>query len=269
MDDVPNAAHSSSAPALDIDSIARALVGAPLPFSLRYFPTLDSTNSYAMGLASDEAQEGVVIITDHQLAGRGRMGRVWEGFARRQLTFSVILTPPCAANWLMMASALAVQEAISATTGIVASIKWPNDVLIGEKKVCGILIETSGDVAVIGIGVNVNGSLAQRPELATRATTLEDELGRAVAREKLAAAILLDFAHRYAAMRSQGETGCKAVRAAWRSKLITLGAQVRIDQGRIVLTGWAEDVAADGALIVRRESGERVAVTWGDVDIAR
>jgi BirA family biotin operon repressor/biotin-[acetyl-CoA-carboxylase] ligase len=135
-----------------MDLIVRALAGSPLPFTLRYFPTLDSTNTYAMRLPPGEAQEGLVIITDHQTAGRGRVGRGWEGFARQQLTFSVILMPPFAANWLMMASALAVSEATTGVTGLAPAIKWPNDVLIGGKKVCGILIETSGEIAVIGIG---------------------------------------------------------------------------------------------------------------------
>jgi BirA family biotin operon repressor/biotin-[acetyl-CoA-carboxylase] ligase len=270
MDDPPNAAPlHSAASTLDVDRIARALAGAPLPLRLRYFPRLDSTNSYAMRVASEAAPEGVVIITDDQFAGRGRVGRVWEGVARQQLTFSIILTPPFAANWLMMATALAVQEAIAATTGVTPTIKWPNDVLIGGKKVCGILIETSDDVAVIGVGVNANGSLAHLPDLAARATTLQDERGDVVSREELAAAILLALAQRYDAMRAQGEPGREAVRAAWRARLIMLGAHVRIDQGQTRVIGWAEDVAADGALIVRQENGERVVVTWGDVDIPR
>jgi BirA family biotin operon repressor/biotin-[acetyl-CoA-carboxylase] ligase len=254
--------------ALDIDLIARTLAGSPLPYTLRYFPTLDSTNTYAMRLPLAEAQEGLIIITDHQTAGRGRVGRVWEGFARQQLTFSVILTPPFAANWLMMASALAVHEAITGVMGLSPAIKWPNDVLIGGKKVCGILIETSGKIAVIGVGVNVNGSLAYVPELGARATTLEDAAGQPRSREALAAAILLALADHYEAMRSQGDAGREAVRVAWRDRLITLGAEARIDQGQARVTGWAEDVAEDGALIVRRDDGERVLITWGDVSIS-
>jgi BirA family biotin operon repressor/biotin-[acetyl-CoA-carboxylase] ligase len=252
--------------ALDVDMISRVLAGSPLPYDLRYFPTLNSTNTYAMRLPPDEAQEGLVVITDHQTAGRGRVGRVWEGFARQQLTFSVILTPPFAANWLMMASALAVHEAIAGVTGLTPAIKWPNDVLISGKKVCGILIETSGAIAVLGVGVNVNGSLAQQPELAARATTLEDAAGHPFAREPLAASILLALANHYDTMRSQG-AGRAAVRAAWRARLVTLGAMVRVEQGQTQVTGWGEDVAEDGALIVRRKDGERVVITWGDVSI--
>jgi BirA family biotin operon repressor/biotin-[acetyl-CoA-carboxylase] ligase len=248
--------------------IARALTDSPLRYDLRCFPTLDSTNSYAMGLPPGEAREGLVIITDHQTAGRGRVGRVWEGFARQQLIFSVVLTPPFAANWLMMASALAVHEAIIGVAGLAPAIKWPNDVLIGGKKVCGILIETSGEIAVIGIGVNVNGSLARQPELATHATTLEDVAGQPLSREALAAAILLALAEHYETMRSQGNAGREAVRAAWRERLVTLGAEVRVDQGQTQVTGWAEDVTEDGALIVRRDDGARVAITWGDVHIS-
>jgi BirA family biotin operon repressor/biotin-[acetyl-CoA-carboxylase] ligase len=258
----------SGATALDLDLIVRALAGSSLSFRLRYFPTLDSTNTFAMRSASGEAQEGLVIITDHQTAGRGRVGRVWEGFARQQLTFSVILTPLFAANWLMMASALAVHEAITGVAGLAPAIKWPNDVLIGGKKVCGILIETSGEIAVIGIGVNVNGSLAHVPALAARATTLEDETGQPVSREALAAAILLALADHYEAMRSQGDAGREEVRLAWRDRLSTLGADVRIDQGQTQVMGWAEDVASDGALIVRQDDGERVRITWGDLRVS-
>ncbi len=254
---------------LDTDMIAAALSRSLLPFHLRYFSTLDSTNTYAMRLPPDEAREGLVIIADHQTAGRGRVGRSWAGFARQQLTFSLVLTPPFAANWLMMASALAVHEAIGEVTGVAPAIKWPNDVLIGGKKVCGILIETSGEIAVIGVGLNVNGSLADEPELAARATTLQDVVGHPLSRERLAAAILLSLARSYDAMRAQGTAGREAVRAAWRDRLITLGAEVRIDQGPAQVTGLAEDVADDGALIVRREDGKRILVTWGDVEIAR
>jgi BirA family biotin operon repressor/biotin-[acetyl-CoA-carboxylase] ligase len=253
--------------ALDIDMLTRALAGSPFPLTLRYFPTLDSTNTYAMRLPPGEAQEGLVVITDHQTAGRGRVGRVWEGFARQQLTFSLILRPAFAANWLMMASALAVSEAITRVTGLTPAIKWPNDVLVGGKKACGILIETSSEIAVIGIGVNVNGSLAQQPELAAHATTLEDEAGYPLSREGLAASILLALAQHYDAMRNHGDTGREAVRLAWRDRLVTLGAQVRVEQGRTQVTGWAEDVAEDGALIVRQDDGSRVLITWGDVSI--
>ena len=253
--------------ALDVDQIARALAGSPLPFTVRYFPTLASTNTFAMRLPPAEAQEGLVVITDHQTAGRGRVGRVWQGFARQQLTFSVILKPPFAANWLMMASALAVHEAITGVAGLAPAIKWPNDVLIGGEKVCGVLIETSGGVAVIGIGVNVNSSRAQQPQLAARATTLEEQAGQPLSREALAAAILLALAEHYEAMRSQGDAGRDAVRKAWRDRLITLGAEVGIDQGQTQIRGWAEDIAEDGALIVRRDDGERVTIRWGDVNI--
>jgi BirA family biotin operon repressor/biotin-[acetyl-CoA-carboxylase] ligase len=268
-DSSDNIRHDATDTSLDIEMIAAALDRSLFPFRLRYFPTLDSTNSYAMRLPADEAREGLVIITDHQTAGRGRVGRSWAGFARQQLTFSVVLTPSFAANWLMMASALAVHEAIGDETGLSPAIKWPNDVLMGGKKVCGILIETSGEIAVIGVGLNVNGSLAGEPYLAARATTLQDVVGHPLSRERLAAAILLSLARRYDAMRAQGTAGREAVRAAWHDRLVTLGAEVHIDQGPARVIGLAEDVADDGALIVRREDGKRILVTWGDVEIAR
>src|SRR5258708_7756038 len=182
---------------LDVEALRRSLAGLRLGNSLVYVPTLvGSTNSHAIELARAGAAEGTLVITDHQTAGRGRVGRAWEPLPRQQLTFSLLLRPPFAPHWLVMMSALAVADAIEAVTGIQPEIKWPNDVLIGGRKVCGILIETSDGFAVLGIGVNVNGSLADHPILAARATTLADVAGHVLAREPRATEILQELAAR-------------------------------------------------------------------------
>ncbi len=251
---------------LDVEALRRSLAGLRLGNPLVYLPALGSTNSHAIELARAGAAEGALVITDHQTAGRGRVGRAWEPLPRQQLTFSLLLRPPFAPHWLVMASALAVADAIEAVTSLRPEIKWPNDLLIGGRKVCGILIETSDGFAVLGIGVNVNGSLADHPILAARATTLADVAGHVLAREPLAAEILHGLDALYAELLAGGEAAQQALRDVWRARLVTLGRRVVIRQGEDELAGTAEDVAADGALLLRDEAGTQRVVTWGDVE---
>ncbi|HLY29461.1 MAG TPA: biotin--[acetyl-CoA-carboxylase] ligase, partial [Ktedonobacterales bacterium] len=145
---------------LDVATLQASLTGLRLAWRVTYFPEIGSTNTYAMGLARQGEAEGAVVTTDHQIAGRGRMGRVWQALPYQQLILSLLLRPTCPAQLVMMASALAVVEAIERETGLTATLKWPNDVLVNGRKVCGILLETSEGAVVVGIGLNVNGSLA-------------------------------------------------------------------------------------------------------------
>jgi BirA family biotin operon repressor/biotin-[acetyl-CoA-carboxylase] ligase len=189
---------------------------------------------------------------------------------RQQVLCSLVLRPDFPPHFLVMASALAVAEAVETVTGVRPDIKWPNDVLAAGRKLCGILIETgstaaNGLYAVLGIGINVNGSLADTPELAQRATTLEQLAGHALQREAVAARLLAGLAERYAELQRGGEAARARVRAAWRARLVTLGAQVRLAQSGQVEEGVAEDVDGDGALLLRRADGQLLTVTWGDV----
>jgi BirA family transcriptional regulator, biotin operon repressor / biotin---[acetyl-CoA-carboxylase] ligase len=131
---------------------------------LLYLPVVVSTNTVAMQLAHDGSDEGVVVLADSQTAGKGRQGRRWVDMYGCNVLSSTLLRPRFQPHLLVMIASLAVVDAIADTTGISATIKWPNDVLIGNQKVAGILIETSHDqsgqlVAILGIGVNVNGHL--------------------------------------------------------------------------------------------------------------
>ena len=167
---------------------------------LVFVPVVDSTNILAMQLARQGAEEGTVVLTDSQTAGKGRLGRQWLDVQGRHVLSSTILCPQFSPYLLVMIASLAVVNAISSVSEVVASIKWPNDILIGNRKVAGILIETSHDqngrmLAIVGIGVNVNGlsdQLAsnkmtgiatdlQRP--GAIATTLQTECGHVVNRE--------------------------------------------------------------------------------------
>lgn len=268
---------------------------------LLYLPIVESTNSLAMHLAvgaSEKAweaflvparEEGMVVLTDSQTAGKGRQGRRWIDVSRCNVLSSTVLRPLFPPHLLVMIASLAVVGAIAETCGIVATIKWPNDVLIRDRKVAGILIETSHDlegrvVAVLGIGVNVNGRIHEEAQsLATIATTLETECGHAVSRETFIARMLEYIEKDYLALQqeaaSSGETfsatsapsissrpSARLIRERWRDKLATLGRTVEVRQGSKIISGVAEDVDDDGELLLRSHSGAFITITWGDVD---
>jgi BirA family biotin operon repressor/biotin-[acetyl-CoA-carboxylase] ligase len=265
MDERPLPPSDTDRP-LDVAALESALAGTRLGHPILYFPAIGSTNTHAMELARAGAAEGTLVTTDDQTSGRGRVGRSWLAMPYQQLALSVVLRPSFPPHFLVMASALAVAGAIEEITGLRPGIKWPNDVLLAGRKVCGILIETSGDVAVLGIGLNVNGSLAGHPEFAAKAATLADALGHGVSREALAASLLKRLDADYAALQGGGEDARAGLRAAWRARLVTLGTHVTIRQNNGAIEGLAEDVNADGALLVRAADGVLRAVTWGDVE---
>lgn len=251
---------------LDVAALEAAFTPLTLGRPLIYHPAIASTNTEAMALARQGAGEGTLITTDEQTAGRGRLGRVWQSLPNEQLALSLVLHPSFPPHFLVMASALAVAEAIEAATGLRPEIKWPNDVLIAGRKVCGILIETSERIAVLGIGLNVNGSLAGDPELAVRATTLSDALGQHIAREPLFIELIERLDGLYATLKAGGEQARRQLRAAWRERLATLGKRVTIQQVGRAITGVARDVDESGALIVATDEGRRETITWGDVE---
>jgi BirA family biotin operon repressor/biotin-[acetyl-CoA-carboxylase] ligase len=189
---------------------------------------------------------------------------------------------------LVMVASLAVVHAIAECCGVTATIKWPNDVLIEERKVAGILIETSHDmkgslVAVVGIGVNVNSRMdelarqsAESASLIANATSLESACGHTVSREELIACLLRSLEGDYLLL--QREATCdrgaapdevlpsQLIRERWRDHLSTLGRTIQVRQGDSLISGVAEDVDGNGELLLRRHSGELVNITWGSVE---
>lgn len=260
---------------------------------LVFLPTVDSTNTFAMNLARTGSEEGVVVLTDSQTAGKGRQGRHWIDRPGLYAISSTIVRPLFPPYLLVMLASLAVVDAIAETCGVAASIKWPNDILIGTRKVAGILIETSYDpqrrlVAVLGIGVNVNGQITQlvgntsaAPETAQRelqtllqaATTLEAECGHPVSRETFFVHLLRHIETSYLALQQEAQTpevftsasSSRLIRERWRYHLSTLGRTIEIRQGQTILSGVAEDVSENGELLLRSHSEKRVSITWGDV----
>ena len=280
---------------------------------LRYIPVIDSTNTLAMQLAREEvADEGTVVVTDSQTAGKGRLGRRWIDAFGYNVLSSTILWPHFPLYLLVMFASLAVVDTINdlftGSRGDVpqAAIKWPNDVLIAERKVAGILVETSHDrsgrlVAILGIGVNVHELPAHSfddttSSLLERATTLETAYGHAVSREAFLARLIEHLEASYLAL--EQETGqsidlveqndpnhfihhinqlhiasieprtfsaSRLIRERWRGRLSTIGRAIQVRQGNTLIEGFAEDVDESGELLLRRSSGERITITWGDI----
>ena len=255
---------------------------------LLYLPTVESTNTLAMQLAYERPEEGLVVLTDSQTAGKGRRGRRWVDVPGCNVLMSILFRPLFPPHILVMITSLAVVDSIVDICQVATTIKWPNDVLIEDRKVAGILIETSHDssgriVAVAGIGVNVNGSIKELAEhasvqvpLTAMATTLESACGHRVNREVFIARLLQYIEKSYFALQQEitekptvgtmtREPYTRLIRDRWRSHLATLGRTIVVQQGNSVISGIAEDVDESGELLLRSHSGELVRITWGDV----
>lgn len=236
----------------------RTEVLAP-PFSeLRWFTELDSTNRYLLDAARAGAPTGVVAVADHQTAGRGRLGRAWVAPPGASLLLSVLLRPDIAVerrHLLVTTAGLAMAEAVETTTGVVAGLKWPNDLLVGDRKLAGILAEATGDALVVGIGINVAWHDVPT-ELTEIATACNLEGGRPVDRRTL----LDEFLARYGA----GLADLTGARRAYEARLVTIGRTVRVERAADQIVGVARGVDDDGHLLLDVD-GRTEVVTVGDV----
>lgn len=228
-----------------------------------------STNALVAERARAGAAPGLVIVAEHQTAGRGRLDRTWETPAHAALTFSFLVRPaplpPSHWPWLPLLAGYAVHQALR---GIAPTrLKWPNDVLIDGRKLAGILVElvdtSAGQAAVVGIGINVSTTQAELP--VPTATSLAIENGTAPDRTELLRGLLATFAHEYAAWSGAGGDPDAGLRTAYRQACATLGAGVRVDlPSGEQLTGRASDVDEAGRLVVDTADGQ-VTVGAGDV----
>jgi len=240
--------------------------------TIHCFRELTSTNEIAKELAMIGAEEGTVIVAETQTHGRGRLGRGWispEG----GLWFSVIMRPevsPRDAPKLTLMESVAVAKTIIKLFGLEASIRWPNDVLVKGKKVCGILTETSTrgeslNFAVVGVGINANLSLHDLPAgLRGSSTTLMEELKREVKREALLRS-LLEETERYYNMFTQGMFN--AFLTEWKHLSKFLGSYVEVTSLDERIEGWATDIDENGALIVKLRDQTTRKIMSGDVTI--
>lgn len=257
--------EDSMSPAAITDGLATCFIGQ----EVIYYRSLPSTNDAAKRRAQEGAKNGTVIIAEEQTAGRGRIKRSWLS-PRGSIALSIILYPelaylPC----LIMVASLAVASAIEQVTSLKAQIKWPNDVLVNGRKVCGILVESNVrgdkvDYAVIGIGINVNLNLADFPEIAPLATSLSQELGRNVSRREVIRSLLTEAERLYLALPA-GDSVFKQ----WRDRLVTLGKKIQVSSGEATYRGVAESVAHDGSLLLRQPDGNLLKIVAGDVTLRR
>ncbi|MFN8016803.1 MAG: biotin--[acetyl-CoA-carboxylase] ligase [Acidimicrobiales bacterium] len=258
---------------------------------VRWVAETGSTNADALELARAGEPEGIVVVADHQTAGRGRLGRTWQAPPGGSLLCTVLLRPPArVAGASTMAVAVAMADAVAELTGAAPRLKWPNDLVWpgdgsgADRKLAGILAEvdwpaashiaagwaeprpTDRLVVAVGIGINVAWGDAVPEDLADLAVALDAIVGAdaAPARADLLVAFLRALDLRYGRLVAD-PAGAEALRSAWRERSATLGRAVRVDLGADDLEGTAVDVTEEGHLVVETLEGERRTVAVGDV----
>ena len=243
--------------------------------TVHFYQQLDSTNLTAMELALGDAAEGTAVLAEEQLRGRGRGKRSWHSPAGVGIYCSIILRPrllPAKAQVLTLMTAVAIVKAIGQETGLYPRIKWPNDILLNDNKVAGILLESKMssqriEHAVIGFGINVNHTSADLPaESMFKASSLRVELGDQVERGALIAAIFAEVEGLYG-MLQQEEVAM--ILEEWRHFSATLGKPIRVWQQGKVTEGIAVDINEEGGLVVNAKDESLMVIHAGDVEHLR
>ncbi|MCE5259051.1 MAG: biotin--[acetyl-CoA-carboxylase] ligase [Chloroflexi bacterium] len=252
------------------DAVAAALHTQLLGRTLEVYRSIDSTNTRAAALARQGAPDGALVLAEEQTAGRGRLGRSWLAPAGSSLLFSLVLRPnlqPAEMQRLAMITSLAACRAVERLYGLYIAVKWPNDIQFNGRKLGGMLCEAGlekGNLAwvVVGLGLNVNIDPHTLGELLVPATSLSRELGHEAARLPLLAALLEELEPLYLRVNAGW-----LPHDAWRERLATLGEQVRVSTPQEASEGLAEDVDANGALLLRLADGSRRTILAGDVTL--
>ncbi|MCW2533712.1 MAG: birA [Blastococcus sp.] len=269
MPDDPSSPWSDlDRPALDGPALEAALTrDSSLWRSLEVVPEIGSTNAALVAATGEETPEGAVLVAEHQVAGRGRLDRVWTSPPRAGITVSFLLRPDVPAarrGWLPLLTGVALAEAVGEVTGVRASLKWPNDLLAGDgRKLAGILAEGSGTAVVVGVGLNVSTTT---PELPDTGTSLSRVLGAPVDRGPVLLAFLRAVEKRYRrwteALGDPVASGLAQDYLAWSS---TVGTDVVVSlPDGSTLEGTAQAVDWDGRLVVSTTNGT-VELASGDV----
>ncbi len=265
---VPDVLHAD-------DLLAVLNPGMVIGRDIRVFQETTSTNDVVDKLGRDGVKEGVVVFAESQTKGRGRLGRNWVSARGKGLWFSVLLRPPLppqAATQITVASATAMARALRGVAGLRVEIKWPNDILLNGRKLCGILTEMTAELdkinfMVLGIGVNVNFHANDfPPELRKIATSIQNETGQTLRRSDVASAILGELDADYARVRS-GQF--EAIADEWEANCTTIGQNVEIACGNRVVLGRAESLDSEGALLVRTQHGHLERIIGGDVTLRK
>jgi BirA family biotin operon repressor/biotin-[acetyl-CoA-carboxylase] ligase len=243
--------------------------------TIHHFDTLDSTNAKAYQLALDGAKEGEVVIAESQEKGKGRLGRQWFSPPFLNLYLSVILRPkisPHQASVITLMAAVAAASAIREFSGLLPLIKWPNDILLRDRKVAGLLNEMHSEIdrihfVILGIGVNLNmDEKTFSKEIQPVATSLRIEMGQTVSRKVFLGSLLQALETWYSIFLKEGN---EVLLEAWRGWAQIKGRRVNVTSFGETFVGTAIDVDSDGALILETEDGKRRRVVAGDVQYKR
>lgn len=237
-----------------------------------YLECVDSTNTYALHLGEEGAEDGTVVIAEEQTGGRGRRGRVWETQKGKNIMMSLLLRPqirPEHASRLTLVMAMAVVQGIREATGLEAKIKWPNDAVINGRKICGILTEMCAEPhkvhhVVIGCGINVNQTTFPE-ETCQYAGSLCLEKGEPVSRTEVIHAVLDAFTSLYEIFLETEDLS--RLKDTYNSCCINCGQQIQVLEPGNAYSGTAEGINDRGELIVKKTDGEIVCVYAGEVSV--
>lgn len=243
--------------------------------SLYYFDETGSTNMDAKRLAEEGAPHGTTVVADMQKNGRGRRGRAWQSPAGRAVYMTILLKPdfaPDKASMLTLVMALSVAEAVEEVTGLQTGIKWPNDIVVNRKKICGILTEMNVEsdyiqYVVCGVGINVNNDDPEEfpAEIAQTATSLKIESGQKISRAMLIGQVLAYFEKNYDTFVANGDLS--GLQEEYHRYLLNRNAQVRVLDPQGAYNGIARGIDVNGELLVEKEDGTIAAVYAGEVSV--
>lgn len=267
----PSCAVTAESRPLRIRDVEDGLAPKRLGTPLHYFREIDSTNNYARALAERGEPQGAIVIAERQTLGRGRLGRRWVSPPYVNLYCSIILRPtlpPAHTPRITLTAAVALADAIESFGPVAPVIKWPNDILAGDKKLAGVLTEAVSnsqrvEFVILGIGVNLNFPLdSMPPEIRERATSLSALAGKSVSREGFLRRLLQDLDRCYGILE---ETGFAALAPRWDARFGLRGRRVRVEMTDRTIIGRAIGIDADGALIIELPDGGRQRIVAGDV----
>ncbi len=242
---------------------------------IHHFLSLDSTNSKAYQLALEGAEEGEVVISESQEKGRGRLERKWFSPPFLNLYLSLVLRPkipPHQASLITLMAAVATADAIRQFSGLSPLIKWPNDILLRDRKVAGLLNEIHSEMdrihfVILGIGINLNmDETLFSKEIRTAATSLKIEMGQTISRKAFVRFFLQELEEWYSVFLKEGGA---PILSAWRDRADIKGRRVNVTSFGKTFVGMAIDVDSDGALILETADGGRKRVVAGDIEYKR
>lgn len=267
----------SPADILSISEISSRLTTKWAGRKLFYYDVTGSTNNDAKRLAEEGNPHGTVVVADIQNAGKGRRGRSWQTLSGTALSFTLLLRPEFAADkasMITLVMALSVAEAVEEAAGVTATIKWPNDIVVNKKKICGMLTEMTMtpemdeiQYIVVGAGINVNNGSPEefQEEIRSTATSLKIETGRQINRAELLGSVLVRFEVNYATFLETLDLS--QLRDAYQRHLQGVGDEVRVLDPAGEYTGVSQGIDDRGELIVIKDNGEKVQVYAGEVSV--